>query len=181
MLKIKGRKKRLGILSLAAVMICASLIYIYYNDPNLGFKYFEPAYLPPGITIKQRRISIVEDGPIRVEQDYRTVDWVYEIDEYKAAKGEGIGTARQNYNNSSVEPTCSLFISANGQKYRLCHWIDYGRISVYQVKFVKDGTLIDSTMPTMLEQRVSLQEVDKFVDSFKSESSIGIPVLRSEF
>jgi len=45
----------------------------------------------------------------------------------------------RDYDVTSVKPTCSILTSQAQQQYRLCHWVDYGRISVYEVKFIKTG------------------------------------------
>jgi hypothetical protein len=170
-------------IAIAAIVLIAIIIFRYFN-PSLGFKYFEPSYLPPGVSIKQRRISVLPRGYIEAEQDFRTVDWVYEIMEYKANGPIGttsIGTANQNYNTDSIKPTCDILSSAKGQQYRLCHWIDYGRIGVYEVNFIKDGTFIDSEIPTTLQQKITISEISLYVDSFKPQWTLGIPVLRSNF
>lgn len=183
----KRKSKKFRIITYFAiilVVLLAVVVFRYFN-PSLGFKYFEPSYLPPGISIKQKRISIMPRGYIEAEQDFRTVDWVYEIMEYKADEpvdgNSSIGTANQNYNTDSVEPTCDILSSGKGQQYRLCHWIDYGRIGVYEVKFIKDGTFIDSQIPTTLQQKITINEIRQYVDSFKSKWTLGMPVLRSNF
>jgi hypothetical protein len=183
--KQRSKKSRIIIyISTALIVLVAVVIFRYFN-PSLGFKYFEPSYLPPGISIKQKRISILSGGYIEAEQDFRTVDWVYEIMEYKADGlvdgNSSIGTASQNYNTASIKPTCDILSSDKDQQYRLCHWIDYGRIGVYEVKFIKDGTFINSEIPTTLRQKITINEVSQYVDSFKSRWTLGVPVLRSNF
>lgn len=157
------------------IILIGAAIFRFFN-PSLGFKYFEPSYLPPNISIKEKRIAI-SSGFVTAEQNFRTVDWVYEIQEYKA--DSSIGSADQKYDVNSTEPSCSILTSFAGQQYRLCHWIDYGRIGVYEVKFIKDGTFISSQVPTTLQQKLNVSEISQYVDSFKLKSSIGIPVLRS--
>jgi len=64
-------------------------------------------------------------------------------------------------------------------QYRICHWIDYGRIDVHEVKFTKSATFINIQIPSSINEPISLQQIDQFVDSFKKASTIGFPVLRS--
>jgi hypothetical protein len=175
----KRRSKKRGFLIVLTLvfLVIGFSIFLLYN-PSVGFKYYQPSYLPPNVSIMERRISVT-GGSTSVEQDFRTVDWVYEIQEYKA--DSSIGTAQQNYDAKSVEPTCNILTSSANQQYRLCHWIDYGRIDVHQVIFIKDGTYITSEIPTNLQQQISIQEIGKYVDSFKQRATIGLPVLRSSF
>lgn len=183
--KPKSKKTIVVMCMTVIVIVIIGIVIFRHFNPSLGFKYFEPSYLPPGISIKQKRISVLSGGYIEAEQDFRTVDWVYEIMEYKADGpvdgNSGIGTASQNYNTDSVKPTCDILSSTKGQQYRLCHWIDYGRIGVYQVNFIKDGTFINSEIPTTLQQKITISEISLYVDSFKSRWTLGIPVLRSNF
>ena len=146
-------------------------------NPTVGFTYYEPSYLPPGVSIKDRRISINKYAPTQVEQNFRTEDWVYSIREYRAT--EKIGFAEQNYDENSVKPTCSIEISTAMIKYRLCHWIDYGKIAVHEIKFVKGGTFINAQIPTKTSEVISVEEIGKYVDSFNKKSTIVLPVLRS--
>ncbi len=169
-------KKRLVI---GLVVLVAGIVgfFIYtHTNPRLGFKYYEPSYLPPNISIKAERVAIVGET-VSVEQNFRTEDWVYSIHQYKA---EGtIGGANQDYDPTSVSPTCSLNTSSNNTRYRVCHWIDYGRIDVQQIKLIKDTTFIDVQIPSDLDNPISLQDIDKFVDSFQQKNTRGFSVLRS--
>jgi hypothetical protein len=171
----------LGLLALI-FLVLAFLLFRYF-EPDVGFKYYEPAYLPPGVSIKEKRIDITHmlgasETSTSVEQNFRTENWVYEIQEYPADYTTTIGTADQNYDPKSVKPTCDSRRSPGETQYRLCHWIDYGRIDVHEVKFIKDGTFVNVQIPTTLQQPVTIQEIDRFVDSFQQRSTIGIPVLR---
>jgi hypothetical protein len=166
--------KRLYILFIALFM-GAGLFRLF--NPAVGFIYFEPSYVPPNVTITAKRIDITRRTPLQVEQNFRTEDWVYGIREVKAV--HAIDSALQNYDPASDEPTCSFFTSPGAQRYRLCHWVDYGRISVYEVSFNKAGTNIYSQLPISLQQRLSADEINKYVDSFAPASTHGIPVLRS--
>ncbi len=162
---------------LSLILIVAGWsIFRYYFYAAVDFKYYEPSYFLPNVSIKEKRIDI---GPGRVaaEQNFRTVDWVYSITEYKA--NELIGSAGQNYDPKSVRPTCSIQDSLENIQYRLCHWIDYGRIDVHEIKFIKDGTFINIQIPTTINQQINIAEIDRFVDSFKQRSTFGLPVLHS--
>lgn len=164
---------------MAAVLLAIAVGFVVYRtfNPAVGFKYYEPSYLPKDVSIKAKRISINKYAPTQVEQNFRTEDWVYSIREYKAT--DSIGTAEQNYDAKSIKPTCNIEISSKMTKYRLCHWIDYGKIGVHEIKFTKDGTFINAQIPTKTSEVISIDEINKFVDSFSKKSTIGLPVLRS--
>jgi hypothetical protein len=182
--RAKSKKSRVFIYVIVAAIVLIAVVVFRYLNPSLGFKYFEPSYLPPGVSVKQKRISIAAGRYIEAEQDFRMVDWVYEITEYKAGGPDGgnsIGSASQNYSTESGKPTCDIISSSKGQQYRLCHWVDYGRTGVYEVKFIKDRTFVDSEIPTTLQQKLTINEISLYVDSFKSAWALGMPVLRSNF
>ena len=174
--KRNGKSSWLAVLAIV-ILVIGYFVFRFFN-PSVGFRYYEPSYLLPNVSIKARRISI-NPSVTAVEQNFRTVDWVYEIQEYRA--DGSIGTAPQNYDPKSIKPTCSILSSPAGQRYRLCHWVDYGRIDVHQVIFIKDGTYTTSQIPTTLQQQISIQQIGEYVDSFKQKSTIGLPVLRSKF
>lgn len=170
-------RKPLFITLAALLLVVIAFIFFILFNPSIGFTYYEPSYLPEGISIKAKRISIHEHGPTQVEQNFRTEDWVYTISEYKAL--EDIGSAVQNYDETSIKPTCSIEKSPGKTEYRLCHWIDYGKIDVHEIKFVKGGTFIRVMMPSGINEKISVDEISKFVDSFNERSTLGFPVLRS--
>ena len=174
----KRNKKRLLLVIFAIGLVIVGWFVFRWFNPNVGFTYYEPAYVPPNVAIEARRINITPRSTM-VEQDFRTVDWVYEIQEYKAAGS--IGTAEQNYDPKSVKPTCDILTSPAKQQYRLCHWIDYGRIDVHQVIFIKNGTYVRSEIPTTVQQQITIQQINKYVDSFKRHSTFDIHVLRAKF
>lgn len=161
---------------IALVLVIGFITFRNFNS-GVRFTYYEPSYLPRGVSIKAERISINKYAPTQVEQNFRTEDWVYSIREYKA--NEAIGTAQQNYDEKSINPTCNTKTSSAMTKYRLCHWIDYGKIDVHEIKFAKGGTFINAQIPTKTNQEVSEEEIDRFVDSFEKKNTIGLPVLRS--
>lgn len=161
----------LGLLLIGGFVIFRSI------NPSIGFTYYEPAYLPPNVSIKAKRISM-SNGHASVQQNFRTENWIYDIDEREAHDSSSIGSANQNYDAKSVRPTCDVRDSPAHMQYRVCHWIDYGRIDVHEVRFIKDGTFIRSHIPTTTNQQISIQEIGKYVDSFTPKSTIGFPVLR---
>ncbi|HVX23763.1 MAG TPA: hypothetical protein VG992_00220 [Candidatus Saccharimonadales bacterium] len=177
--KQKITKRRVVAAVALVLIIVAGWTIFRYINPNVGFVYYEPSYLPPGVSIKERRIDINFGNSITVSQNFRTVDWVYGIEEYSTKYYDKVGTAMQNYDPKSVKPTCDILVSLGHQRYRLCHWIDYGRIDVHEVKFSKNGTFFWVWMPSKLQQPISIPEISKFVDSFKPKSTLGLPVLRS--
>ncbi len=175
MSKTHIRKFKWAYILLFFVLAIGYVIFRFFN-PSVGFTYYEPSYVPANISVKTKRISITR-GNVQVEQDFRTEDWVYSISEYKS--DESIGDAKQNYDPKSITPTCEIRISPVKTQYRLCHWIDYGKIDVHEIKFIKNGTFIDAQIPTELKDQITVDQLDTFVDSFKKKSTIGLPVLRS--
>lgn len=154
---------------------------VWYLTPPVDFTYYEPTSLPPGMSIQQKRVTVLSPvgsstRTFSAGQNFRTEDWVYEIYQYRD-KGLAIESALQDFDASSVKPTCSFYTSPGRQYYRLCHWVDYGRIGVYEIKFTRGGTRFDVRMPTEVNQKLSLEEINKFVDSFTPKSTFGLPVL----
>jgi hypothetical protein len=94
----------------------------------------------------------------------RPVDWVYAIRESKSTGPPPVVSA-QNYDPNSVKPTCSQE-NTGKHSYRLCHWIDYGTITVYEIKFVQDNTYIDAEIPFEMAGHISVSSLNSFVDSF---------------
>jgi hypothetical protein len=160
------------------VLLVIGFIIFRHANPSVGFRYYEPSYLPPNVSIKEKRISISKSN-VSVDQNFRTEDWVYSIIEDKDDGSTSIGTANQDYDAKSVKPTCNIQSSPANIKYRICHWIDYGRINVHEVTFIKNGTYIYSSIPTATDQEISTQEIGNYVDSFAPKSTMGLPVLRS--
>jgi len=164
---------------IAVVCLILAFLAFRYFEPAIGFTYYEPTYLPAHVSITAKRIDIIHGGTT-VEQNFRTEDWVYEIREQQAGYATTIGTADQNYDSKSAKPTCVIRLSPQKTQYRLCHWIDYGRIDVHEIKFTKNNTFINAQIPTDPQQPLTLQDTDKFVDSFRQRSTIGIPVSRCD-
>lgn len=166
-------------------MLLLCMLYIRWhnrtNDPLVdkqqGFQVLMPKSLPGGQKITGQRINVwherTEEGiPTRkiqslsVGMNLRKEDWVYAIREYRAFSDEGTKTRPRNYDATSIRPTCIQQTSSRRTTYRLCHWTDYGRISVFEVRFVRQQTYIWTTFPTTLQKPISLKEIDKYVDSF---------------
>lgn len=189
-------KRRLAIVLLIAalVVIVTAVAYkmavmLVYGrplaDPNVGFTYVEPRYLPPPYHITGRRINVMRGQTGRdmhrllsaqASLNLSTRDWIYGITERRAA-GEQILTPLTNYDPESVQPTCINHTSPGGRLYRLCHWVDWGTVSVFEVQWVQGGTFIWATFPAQLHTKLLVQETGQFVDSFVPASSAGIPIV----
>jgi len=154
------------------------------SDPAVGFQMLEPTKLPPGIKITDKRLGLNHSAPHKIrntwaELNFRTEDWVYSIQESKAGdvdKEETI-TTLTNFDPSSVQPTCTQRKSPHGSTYRLCHWIDYGRISVYEINNIQQGVYILTRFPTLLQKPLTVEDTDAYIDSFKPVNSSGLPIL----
>jgi hypothetical protein len=179
MLEIKIRKI-VWILAVIAIGTGAMLAYKVhqknwaYNHPLSdsvwGFQYYVPQKLPRGIHITDSRISVFEEAntiySVGAELNFRTEDWVYSIREYRSGGAPEV-TKLRDFNTDSILPTCMQRTTEAGQGYRLCHWLDYGRISVYEIKFAKGDTYFDSQFPAKKSQVIPMSELDAYVDSFK--------------
>lgn len=139
-------------------------------DPKWGFQFYTPQQLPSGFRVAGSRISVgSSDGKIfgvSAEMNYGTTNWIYSLSEYRN-DGTQERTSLRNFDTNSVSPTCTQRVTRANQDYRLCHWIDYGRISVYEIKFVKNGTAFNSTFPAKKGQIIPMMELDAYVDSFE--------------
>lgn len=162
------------------------------SDPTVGFQMYVPSMLPEDFRITGKRISVRhasfydrEKGDshklaqVSVEMNLRSGNWVYSIDERRAGDQDKteIKTVLTNYDPASTKPTCIQGNSPKGQEYRLCHWTEYDRISVFEVKFIKGNTYIDTTFPSTLDKSISINEFDEYVDSFKPGNPEGLPML----
>jgi hypothetical protein len=58
MFKRASSKKYVIIVFLTIVIAVIAYTVFRQINPRVGFKYFEPAYLPPSTSIKEKRISI---------------------------------------------------------------------------------------------------------------------------
>ncbi len=149
---------------------------------RFGFQYYKPTELPAGFHITDKRIDILSpDGKlfgIDAEMNLRTEDWVYSITESKVMEGDSdVYTSLNNYDPSSIGVTCRQGHSPKLQLYRLCHWVDYGRISVYEVKFIRGNTYINTDFPGKTSSVVPVSVIDRYVDSFVKGSATGFKIL----
>jgi hypothetical protein len=152
---------------------CAQKAWLYNHplfDPKWGFQFYVPQQLPSGIHATGSRIDVgSSDGKIfgvSAEMNYGTTNWIYSLSEYRS-DGTQERTSLRNFDTNSVLPTCTQRVTRANQDYRLCHWIDYGRISVYEIKFTKNGTAFHSAFPAKKGQVIPMSELDAYVDSFK--------------
>lgn len=139
------------------------------SNPEFGFQFLKPTQLPDGFRITASRIQVSSEAGkiygIGAEMDLRTVDWVYEIQESRHSN-EDIYTGLRNFDPESTHPTCTQGYALR-QPYRLCHWIDYGTISVYEVESIQNGVFIRTTFPASLHQIIPQSAFDAYVASFK--------------
>lgn len=152
------------------------------SDPRFGFQYYKPTVLPNGFKITDKRIDIANpDGRlygISADLNLRTEDWIYAIRESKtnsksSPDSSSTSTTLYDYDPNSVGVTCKQVVSPKGQSYRLCHWIDYGRISVYEVNFIKGSTYINTQFPGTTKNTVPILEISNYVDGFTKAKAIG--------
>ena len=150
------------------------------SDPTAGFQFLVPTKLPAGFRITAKWINIKHGASgtlksVAVEMNLRTEDGVYDIQESRATN-EDTSTSLRNFDPMSVLPTCASRESSDGQQYRLCHWVDYGKISVYEVEMITQGVYIHTSFPTTRDRVLSDEELGTFVDSFAPSNPSGIPI-----
>ena len=184
-----SKKNVLLIVGAILVLSLAYLLYMTINplaNPKYYFQYYSPTRLPVGFHITAKRIDVSgSDGQtygVSVDLNFRTEDWVYGISESKANSDSSpdsstTATTLNNYSPSSVGVTCRQVSSPKGQSYRLCHWIDYGRISVYEINFIKSGTYIGTQFPGTLQHVVPVSEISDYVDSFEKSIALEFPIV----
>lgn len=152
------------------------------SDPKYGFQFYQPTQLPPGIHIADKEIDIVKpDGEflgIDAVMSFRTVDAVYSVTESRADTGDkpAVITKLNNYNPKSTGWTCRQQRSPKGQSYRLCHSVDYGRISAFSVNFIKDKTFISTDFPTTTDTVIPINQINTYVDSFVKAKAVGFKI-----
>jgi hypothetical protein len=150
------------------------------SNSRVGFQFLVPTQLPNGFHITGKWINIEHgaSGALRsvsVEMNLRAEDGVYDIQESQATN-EDTSTSLRNFNPMSVSPTCTSKESLKGKQYRLCHWVDYGKISVYEVEVIIQGVYIHTSFPTTRDHVISDEELGAFVDSFVPSDPGGIPI-----
>lgn len=173
-MKLPKKQKLLSVgFSLILLIVVSSIYWLHQSNNPLsnakhGFKYLEPTKLPPGVKIVGKRISVASEAGkiygIQAELNLRTIDWVYSIRESKS-DGSTPVAATQNYDPSSVRPSCSQE-NTGKHSYRLCHWADYGTIQVYEVRFAQGGTDVNAQIPLETKGHLSISSLNSFVDSF---------------
>lgn len=184
----KHSRRKTGIIVLITLLVVVLGVFFvkqFYSvyplmNSTYGFQYYAPTKLPAGFTVKDKRVNVISYGGkthgVSAELNLRTEDWVYSIREYRHTDEE-TKTSLNNYDPMSIGVTCQQQTSPQEQEYRLCHWTDYGKISVFEVKFVKGKTFIDTTFPTTTNKVVPVSELGNYVDSFKKSNTAGWPVL----
>ena len=142
--------------------------------------YYKPTHLPAGINIVRKTLfeqkyqsggdpfgKILTNTSITLS--YRMVDNVYSINESTFGsddKQQILASDGQNYDPTSKKPTCKQVTTPGSKLYRLCHWVDYDKYSVYETKFFIGDEFIDSRMETDLSRTLNKSELNAFVDSF---------------
>ena len=156
------------------------------SNSKYGFQFYQPTQLPVGFHITEKRIDILKpDGEflgINAEMNFRTVDWVYEIQETRANTSSSptsstVSTKLTNYDPMTTGFTCEQQQSPEGQSYRLCHSIDYGKISNFGVNFIKGQTYISTNFPTSVGKIVPISQINTYVDSFVKARATGFKLL----
>ena len=144
----------------------------------LVFSYLKPTYLPSGITTKATRVTATTSN-VFTEINFRTENWIYEIRQSHTRSTE-LPLASGNYDATSTDFTCSIFVSPHQQQYRLCHSVDYDKISSYEVTQLNGSTLITSTIPAAKDHVINTEDIGKFVDSFKRTPKLFAPAFRHD-
>ena len=171
---ISKLQKKLVVLAVLLLVLIGAVFKL--AGGVLVLSYLKPTYLPPGISIKESRV-VATKQTVFTELNFRTVDYVYQVNE-RVAASKTLAPVRGNYDPLSVRQTCSYFRSPHGQKYRLCHSIDYGKISVFEIAQINGDTFITSNMPTTVGHEIKITDIGKFVDSFKRTPHFFAPTIK---
>lgn len=139
--------------------------------PKLTFTYYEPSYLPPNVSVRDKSIMDFH-GDRSVWLSLAPA--IYAIQETSGP--DGIPSAAENYDPTSVKPTCHIGKTPNKTPYRVCHWIDYGRTNVNEVQFGHGNTWIVSWVPTSLDQHLTIDQIERYIDSFAPKSPQSLPI-----
>lgn len=183
--------KKIACIIIGFIILCLVGWYWYssthpLSNSKYGFQFYQPTQLPDGIHITEKRITILKpDGKflgIKVEMNFRTVDWVYGIQESRADTSASpdrstATTKLNNYDPRSIGFTCEQHVSPKEQSYRLCHSIDYGKISVFETNFIKNNTYISTRFPTTTDKVIPVKQINTYVDSFVKSKASGFKIL----
>lgn len=189
MKKLLTTKSLFAFTVLLVVLSAGIVVFRVYGSP-ISFAYYEPSYLPPGVSITEKRISIIDDGKNRSESASLRLEktaWTYSINQFELRDTSSIGESSQNYDAKSIKPTCSIFETAKGTEFRLCHWVDDweshggGEISVYEIKFIKGTTFFWGRIPSETGTIITVDDISRFIDSFERKSTDGVPIKRSKY
>jgi hypothetical protein len=168
----KSKKRWLFILPAIFISLPLAAFVIYrVAATNLGYTYYEPTYLPPNIAINDKYILNFNGDKTVWLRIKRAIYGIRESNE-----PTGIPSAVENYDPSSRKPTCHTGKTPAAIPYRVCHWVDFGKYNVNEVKFGKGDTWIVSWLPTNLDQSVTLDQIEKYIDSFEPRSTRSLRV-----
>lgn len=160
-------------------------IYRYYNPQSLiTYKIYEPTYLPDGLTINERILRYeTPDLLWWVKPEVSVSARAYAGDNYVsiyniATTDEDIDSCNTGSNSDSG--SCEMHTSPGGVLYKRTLGYIFSdpntRPLVYDllisegVSFVRGGTLAGFSMPRDDHQPLSVEELDKIVDSFQEVS-----------
>lgn len=178
------------IIAIAAISIALIGWYWYMAshplaNPTFGFQLYVPTQLPKGVNITERQINVSYNGEgkqydLSAKMNFRTKDWLYSIIEFKydakRIPGTDIITAQDSYDPDDSNTTCQQRTAPDARSYRLCHWHDFSEVSVYEIKFVIDGTYIVARMPSKIDHIIPVEELDAYVGSFTKSSGEGFKI-----
>jgi hypothetical protein len=169
--------KKICIIALLLVVLWALTLKLL--GAVIYFSYYKPSYLPPGISIKQIKVMNIEGSSSVIDLNFRTEDWVYDIEEYRDDNFK-LDKTQQNFDPRSVNYTCSTLQSPQHNEYNLCHSIDYGTIGRYEITQTRGHTVLWSAIPTKASRIISQDSINKYVDSFKRVPGLAGPALPSK-
>lgn len=173
MMKTHALSRTYTVIIIMAIVIAAIISYGIFRSrhPALGFTYYEPAYLPPNVTVQDKYIMDFHGDR---SAWLRLAPAIYAIREDSEATG--IPPAAENYDPTSIKPTCHIGKTPTKFAYRVCHWVDYGRTNVNEVQFGRGSTWIVSWIPTSLDEHLTIAQIEKFIDSFAPQSAAKLRV-----
>ncbi len=176
----------------AVVSLATGLAYIHHrtswsdqhplSDSKVGFRLLYPNTLPPGYAVKTKTIYIHHSRPhvlkdASIVMSFRKQDALYGIQERRANNEDTTTTKLDNFDPVSKEPTCTQRQTPKGQEYRLCHWIEFGKVSVFEVKLIMQGIYFQATFPASQDAPLSETELNAFIDSLHVINPSGISIM----